>query len=206
MCLSLVCIQCTLSCLPLPTPKEITTKFFSGFPLQLLILWDTLPLSFFFRRESINLFTFGTRHRVGNFMCCCHVCPHCVLLIIVIWLVILAIFAAFDLTNMCVDIEVLCSVMFPDMSSIVTMIFTNHTFINPICMPLINVCSKILLGVTSPATVTSVLWGTLGYMSLSVIKRVIDIYIVDIILGVQCLFNWGKRIIDPTSWLELFSS
>ena len=162
-------------------------------------------LCLFLRRKSINFFTFKTENRVGNFMCCCHVCSQCVLLIIAIWLVILAIFATFDLTNMCVDIEVLCSIMFPDMSRIVTMIFTNHTFIIPICMPSINVCSKLLLGVTSPATVASVLCETLGYMGLSVIKRIVDIYIVDIILGVQCLFNWGKGIIDPTSWLELLS-
>ena len=89
----------------------------------------------------------------------------------------------------CVDIEVLCSIMFPDMSRIVTMISTNHTFIIAICMPSINVCSKLFLGVTSPATVASVLWGTLGYMGLSVVKMIFDIHNVDIILGSY----WGKR-------------
>ena len=171
-------VYVNLSCIPLPTPKEITPKFFSGFPLQLLTLWDMLPLSFF-RRESINLFTFGTGHRVGNFMCCCLVDPHCVLLIIVICLLILAIFAAFHLTNI-VDIQVLCSIMFPDMSRIASLIFTHKTLINTICIPPINMCNKLLLGVTSPATVTCVLWRTLGNMGLSVIKRIVDVYIVDI--------------------------
>ena len=166
------------------------TQIFSGFPLQLLTLWNMFPLSLF-RRESINFFTFETGHRVGNFMCCCHVGPHCVLLIIAKCLLILAIFAAFHLTNMCVDIQVLCSIMFSDMSRIVTLIFTHKTLINPICMPPINMCSKLLLGVTSPATVTCVLWRTLGNMGLSVIKRIVNVYIVDIILGVKYVFNWG---------------
>ena len=148
-----------------------------------------LPV-FFKKRIHQFFFTFGTGHRVGNFMCCCHVGPHCVLLIIAICLLILALFAAFHLTNMCVDIQVLCSIMFPDMSRIVTLIFTHKTLINTICMPPINMCSKLLLGVTSPTTVTCVLWRTLGNMGLSVIKRIVDVYIVDIILGVQrCLIR-----------------
>ena len=124
-------------------------------------------------------------------MCCCHVGPHRVLLIIAICFVILAIFAAFQFTNMCVDIQVLCSIMFPHMSRVVTLIFTHKTLINPICMPPINMCSKLLLGVTSPTTVTCVVWRTLGNMGLNVIKWIVDVYIVDIILGIQCLFNWG---------------
>ena len=85
-----------------PHPRKSHPNFLVAFPSNSSHFgMCSLCLFFFLRRESINFFTFWTGHRVGNFMCCCHVSSHYVLLIIALCLVILAIFAAFHFTNMC---------------------------------------------------------------------------------------------------------